>query len=181
MLKKKKNKRSLKLIGKRKYDFDITLEKQIYSCLCCSYGAKKAFKKLDVKLKFNSYHEWKQYICDKYKYYCKDDLIEFSRYLNQNIRDAKPFYEFWDLFIPFILTFLAGYGTDKFLGLKFDFLEWSIFPIFSAIIILLLLVIIFVLPLLLLIRQIIIPIFDNNIEENFFKDYKEIIDDMIRK
>lgn len=177
MLKKKK-KRSLNLIGKRKYDFDIKLEKQIYSCLCCSYGAKKAFKKLDAKLKFNSYHEWRQYVCNKYKGYHKKELIEFSRYLNQNMRNIRPLKEFWDLFVSIILTVLFTIGADKLLNFHLDYIKGSLL---NFVIIYLLLLIIFVSPILMLIRQIIIPIFDNNIEENFFRDYKEIIDDMIDK
>lgn len=165
---KKKNKRSLNLIGKRKYDFDITLEKQIYSCLCCSYGAKKAFKKLDAKLKFNSYHEWRQYVCNKYKGYHKDELIEFSRYLNQNMRNIRPLQEFWDLFVSIILTVLFTIGADKLLNFHLDYIKGSLL---NFVTIYLLLLIIFVSPILMLIRQIIIPIFDNNIEENFFRDY----------
>lgn len=174
---KKKNKRLLSLLGKRKYDFDITFEKQIYSCLCCSYGAKKAFKKLDAKYKFNSYHEWRQYICNKYKSYHKDELIEFSRYLNQNMRNIRPLQESWDLFVSIILTVLFTIGADKLLNFHLD-IKGSLL---DFVIIYLLLLMFFVSPILLLVRQIIIPIFDNNIEENFFKDYREIIDDMISK
>lgn len=176
MQKKKKNKRSLNVIGKRKYDFDITLEKQIYSCLCCSYGAKKAFKKLDNEFKFNSYQQWKQYICNKYEHYSREDLIEFSRYLNQKIRDIKPIYEIWDLFFPVILTVIMTYGIDKLF--KFEF---SGLPFLTFLIMKLFLIIIFVIPLLLLIRQILLPMFDNSLEENFLHDCKEIIDEIIDK
>lgn len=181
MCKRKKKKRSLKHIGERKYNFDITLEKQIYSCLCCSYGSKKAFKKLDDKLKFNSYKQWMQYVCNKYENYCKEDLIEFSRYLNQHIRNIKPFREFWDLFFPIVLTVLFSYGLDKFLEIKFHFEKLSFFTFLSILIIFLLLLIFIVLPLIFFIRNILLPIFDNDIEENFFKDYKEIIDEIIKK
>lgn len=175
MLKKKKYTRSLELVGKRKYDFDSTLEKRIYSCLCCSYGAKKAFKKLDDKLKFSSYQQWKQYVFNKYEYYCKDDLIEFSRYLNQNIRNSKPYSEYWKIMLSVLLTISLTIILDAFLNIHFKSTGLILWVVIITVMLIL------VMAIVVIIMQTLGPMLENNTEEYFYRDYKEIIDEMINK
>lgn len=176
MRKNNKKTRKLPLIGKRRFGFDIQFEKNIYCCLCCSHGSKKILKKLDSEFIFNSYHQWKQYIKDKYAFYDKKDLIEFSRYLNQNIREIKPICEFWNLFIPVILTILLTYSVNEIIRPVF---AKTLFSFWSVIIIFLVLMVLIFLPLIIFTWHVYLPLIDNNIEENFFKDYKEIIDELI--
>lgn len=173
----RKKKRTLRAIGQRRYNFDFTLEKNIYSCLCCSYGAKKAFKKLDDEYKFNSYQEWEQYVHKKYKNYCKSDLIEFSRYLNQNIRNINPIHDIYNLMFSVMITAVLTYILSVFLKVEYKH-ENVLSSLFIGIFYFLLIIFVVIL-LIIFIWQFIIPIFDNNIVENFLEDYKEIIDRMI--
>lgn len=66
----------------------LIIEQSIYYYVCCIKGKGRALRKLDKELEFELYLEWKQYIFDKYK------SIEFSRYLNQKIRNIKSDYEY---------------------------------------------------------------------------------------
>lgn len=104
MFKKKEIKRSLVLIGKQKYDFDIELEEMIYRYLCCKHIKKRILKKMDNKYKFESYKQWKKYIHNKYARYSLDELVEFSKYLNLKIRNIKPFHQYWNLILPIVIT-----------------------------------------------------------------------------
>lgn len=102
MLKKNRRKRTLKVIGEECYKFDFELEEMIYRYMCCKQKRKN---KLDEKLKFESYHQWKQYVRGKYEKYEDYHLTEFSRYLNQNIRDKNNFAEYDKSVITVIITF----------------------------------------------------------------------------
>lgn len=82
-------------------------------------------------LRFETYQQWKQYVCNKFINYRTEELMEFSRYLNYEKRSTRP--------MLFILL-----------------LSFSIIKMMY-------------------------PIFDNNIDENFYADYKEIIDDVIKE
>ncbi len=177
IFKKKKQKRTLDTIGKEEYNFDFQLEKDIYQNLCCIRIKKKVIKKLEQKnLKIYTYSEWKQYIYNKYKNYNEAQLLEFSKYLNQRIRNVKPFREVWDLFVTVIMTFVFVEGGKALIG------KLESFKSNDDIIIKYLIALIFiVITIFWVIRQVIIPKLDNDIEEHLYKDYKEIIDGMINK
>lgn len=177
IFKKKKTKRSFKSIGKEEYNFDFQVEKDIYQNLCCNRVKKKVIEMLEQKnLKFYTYSEWKQYIYNKYKNCNRAQLLEFIRYLNQGIRNVKPFREVWDLFVTVIMTLVFVEG-GKALIEKLESLKSN-----DDIIIEYLTVLIFiVITIFWVIRQVVMPILDNDIEKHLYKDYKEIIDEMIKE
>lgn len=175
MINKRKSGRTLDNIGIRWYDFDFQLEKNIYCYLCCDKMKKRKLKKLDEKLKFVSYSQWKQYICDKYKNYNKDELMEFSRYLNQRIRNIKPSGEFIRLLFSAIITLVVTKMVEVFYLIDTTGLN-SMLSIFIMEFILIFFVVI---PVILFLIETFIPIREDNIDENLLKDYKEIIDEIL--
>ena len=58
---------------------------------------------------FETYGEWKSYVCKKYNDFTDEKLNEFSHFLNQTIRNAGSECAYWKLIIPVILTL----WTDK--------------------------------------------------------------------
>lgn len=148
----------------------------IYNNLCLRRVSNKELKKIDNTLKFTTYSEWKQYIYNKYKDYDKEFLSEFSRYLNQGIRNMQPIREYSTLFFPIIIALATNELFKKALEIN------DILSDFSALVnIVIGLILIFILygTFFYIILTISRPIWDNNIEENMYKDYKEIIDEML--
>lgn len=176
MIKFRKNKKTLKLIGKRWYDFDFVLERNIYCYLCCIRVKSRKLRKLNKELKFESYQQWNKYVRNKYEKFDKDSLSEFSRYLNQGIRNVRPDHEYWIIAATVILTVILTGLCDIFLKLKISFDGLSVI---SLIVVSFLLEFFMVIPIIFVIFQTIKPIFDSSVDENFLKDYKEIIDVII--
>lgn len=64
-------------------------EKVIYAYLCKDKLDKEQKKLLTDEMKFENFHSWEQYIINRYKAYSKPSLIEFSKFLNKKLREAK--------------------------------------------------------------------------------------------
>lgn len=178
MIKGKKAGKTLDEIGKRRHDFNFKSEKIIYYYLCCKYIKKKELENLNDDLKFEEYGKWKNYICNKYQNYSKDKLIEFSRYLKLMIRNIKPSHEYWTImataYISMVFTMVINIAMGKHMDLS-NSSAWII------LLITILLEALFIIFLIFLIVKIMHPIYDNHSEENFLRDYKEIIDDIIKE
>ena len=174
MIKGKKAGRTLDEIGKRWYDFDFKSERVIYCYLCCCKIKEKHFardiRKLDEKLRFETYQEWKQYVCNKYYNYRTEELSEFSRYLNQKIRNERPINEGVSILLAALTTLIFTEIFDSFLY-TYEKINIKIVWLIGCIV--------FLPPMAYGIAKILSLMFDNNIEKDFFEDYKEIIDEMI--
>lgn len=175
MRKSKKMKRSLDSIGKRWHEFDFNLERNIYRYVCCAKMNWKTAWRLDKNLKFETYQQWKNYIINKYENVDKDMLIEFSRYLNQNARNLKPTHEYWVMAATAVLTLALTKMVDAFLYAQMDSKG------ISAIVTVVVFEIFVVIFLAIIVIQTMKPIFNNNVDEYFLRDYKEIIDELITK
>lgn len=175
-IKNKKSKRSPKERGKRWYNFDFQFEKAIYDYLCCKRVKKKMLRKLDEDLKFESYQQWKQYVVDRYQKLSVAKLTEFSRFLNQEIRDLKPSHEYWSIMGSALMAVIFSNVIDVALRTKVDFKG---IPVWGIFIIITLVEIVTVLVVLFCIVQTMNPIFDNSASEGLLRDYKEIIDGII--
>lgn len=173
----RKYNKNFKNLGKSRYNFEFELEKIIYSNLCLLRVKKKELKKIVNMLEFNTYFEWKQYIFNKYKNYDKEYLLEFSRYLNQGIRNIQPGREYLDMFIPFILTF----SITELLRQLFEINNILSDISGKSSVICLLILIFWLTSFFYIIWSTLMPIWNNNIEENMFIDYKEIIDELIEQ
>lgn len=176
MIKRRRAKKSFDEMGKRWYDFDSQLEKAIYSHLCWTRVKRKISRKLTEDLKFHSYQQWKCYIYDKYQAYDKEKLDEFSRYLNQNIRNTKPSLKYWAIMATALITIAFTSLIDRIINIKLS----ADIPIWGMIILVLVGEIFFILLLFSVIIQTMYPIFDNSADENLYEDYKEIIDEIMR-
>lgn len=170
---RKKNKRTLNYIGENFYHFNYGKEKLIYKYVCYERLKKKELKKINSNQKFDSYLQWKLYICNKYKDYPKNKLLNFSRYLNQRVKRAKPFKEYTSIFITACLSCLITELVDTLIKTE----DLSDYPLWSKIFCLL---IVFI-SMFYIIYEMIKSMSDNNFKENFFNDYKEIIDEMLNK
>lgn len=178
MIKRKRTEKTLDEIGKRWHDFDFKSEKTIYLYLCCKHIKRRELRNLNDDMKFKEYRQWKQYICNKYQNYSKDKLIEFSRYLKLMIRNIKTSHEYWSIMATTYLSMVFTMVINIAMGQHMDLSNNSAWIILLVTILLEALFIIF---LIFLIVKMMRPIYDNHFEENFLRDYKEIIDDILEK
>lgn len=180
MIKCKKAGKTLDEIGKRRHDFNFKSERIIYSYLCCNRNRiiNKELRNLSNDLKFEEYLQWKNYICNKYQNYSKEKLFEFSRYLNLRIRNIKPSHEYWNIMATALLSAVFALVLNAAIEIHLDFSNDTIWIILLVIIFLEILITISIAY---IIIKIVYPIFDNHFDENFLRDYKEIIDDIIKE
>lgn len=176
MKKHKKNRKTLKGIGKRWYDFDFGLERNIYCYLCCIRVKSRKLPKLNKELKFESYQQWNKYVRNKYENFDKDILIEFSRYLNLRMRNISPDHEYWSITATVVLTVFLTSLFDKVFSQHINLEGLSGI---SAIVVILILELFVAIPIIFVIVQTMKPIFDSSVDDNFLRDYKEIIDQLI--
>lgn len=172
----KRNKKDINEIGHKCYDFDFEQEKTIYCYLCCIHVKNKNIRKLSDELKFDMYQQWKDYVYNKYKDYKSSRLIEFSRYLNNRIRNISPCKEYLNIIFSCYITVAFTIICDRFL--QFYLSTTEVHNTSHNIISIVVTVVAFV-GFYNIIKVPCIPIIDNNIEENLFRDYKEIIDEII--
>lgn len=173
---RKKEKRTLNEVGKNNYEFDYRQEKNAYMYLCCIRMKKKNRKTLCEDRKFNTYKRWREYIRNKCADYSDDRLKEFSRYLNQDLRKTKPAREYWSLLGPIVLTMIIAKLPDIIEGMiKVDL---SSLPLLGKVFYMIL-VGIMMSSVVYCIWSMVKPIWDNNVDEHFFSDYKAIIDELI--
>lgn len=169
----KNQKRTFNNIGKQNYDFDINLEKDIYSYLYAL--RRKQNKSLDEKVKFERYREWKQYIEKKYENFDSNRLMEFSKYLNCALGDEKSTNSYWTICIPIILTILFTKMLEMINEL--NAIEFDGEVIYAIVFIIIVLIFILVSTIYMLCK-IVTPLFEGNIRETMLLNYKEIIDCM---
>lgn len=180
MIKSKKAGKTLDEIGKKWHDFNFKSERLIYSYLCCNRSRliNMELRNLNKDLKFEEYRQWKQYICNKYQNYSRDKLIEFSRYLKLMIRNIKPNHEYWIIMATALLSIVFTMVINVTIELNKQF---NINSDWIKILITILSGILFILFSAYLIIKIVYPIFDDYFDENFLRDYKEIIDEIIKE
>lgn len=182
--KKKIYRRNLEYIAKNNYKFDIKLERKIYSYLSC-YKMKKTFiNSIKDEFKFDSYKKWKDYICNKYETTNIETLEEFSRYLNQQIRNTKSNYDYWLMIIPIMLTLVTTKLFDIFMEIDYSTISSEFenpIVIVAGYIFLMLLIAFFSFAFgIFIVKQTIKPLIDTDVDYYLYVDYKEIIDELIR-
>lgn len=176
MFHKKELKKDIKKIGKDKYKFDYEKELLVYKYVCCKRIKKRELEKLTNNQKFDCYLYWKQSICERYKDYNYEELLNFSRYLNQRIRNEVPNKEYSRIYIPVILSLGITSIYNVIVNTKFDLFDCSTcIKIGIAIIYVLLITV----SLFFVVWFTYNPLYENNDEENLLIDYKEIIDEIL--
>lgn len=177
----RKNIKRINDIGIREYEFNYEQEKDIYCNLCFKKLKKKRESELDETLRFNYYVEWEGYIYNKYQDYDIVKLQEFSRYLNQRIRNAKPSHEYWKLCAPVLLTLLITEFPEiiKNIG-EINFSE--LFAQSAIVIVVVFLAFVMLIGLIIFeVYQMMTLLWDDNTKKYFLLDYKKVIDKIIKK
>lgn len=169
----KKEKRSNN-IRKNAYDFDLKEEEKIYKYVCGRMTNREK-KKMSENNKFTSYGCWKKYIVDKYEDYSYERLVDFSHFLNQKIRNIKLEDDYWIILIPVTLAIIL----DKFMNEFTEIMNMEINSILHGIINLFAISIVLVMVIF-MIAKLGIQLVKVREQENLYKDYKEIIDEMIK-
>ena len=156
------------------YKFDESYEMNIYKYLCCRKMKKKIKEKMDNDIKFITYHQWENYIQNKYKNLNKYELKEFGHFLNLKSRNLKPEYEYWRIVIPTLFTIISEKVFDALINI-------GIIKISSILQFIVQLVIIIGVGTISarVIALIAKNIWDVSDKSNFYYDYKEIINNMI--
>lgn len=165
-----------KKVGNR-YDFNAQQEKIIYEHANGKRIRKKEQEKLNDAFKFEGYSAWKKYILNKYVGYDKAFMVDFSRFLGQRIRAKKPSQEYWNIIMPILLTIVF---TSVFeMLVETPKIDVSEVPLWMLILVAVVTGVAVAICLGLIIWKTMEFIWDNNEQENFYVDYKEIIDEII--
>lgn len=166
-------------VGKNKYEFNSNEELSIYKYLICrSLRGKKEKELKDKEALFDYYSDWKNYVINSNKDKDEKKLEEFSRHLEQRIRNEQVVSKYIGLTIPILLTaFLTtilGELPDIF-NIDYSQVPWGV-RVF---------VFFFILLVIGLVGYMFIDFFNDLINyqtrENLFIDYKKVVDEMIQK
>lgn len=169
--------------GKDTFHFDKEEEFLKYKYLCCCDLKRREWKKCCNECMPYSYFQWKESIRQKYMMYDAEQLEEFRRYLVLGIRDREVFREanniIFAAFVSSAFASLMGNIIMQLVG-KVANAENSIelLMIKTVFIVAILFV---VLAMLAVIYFTVVPIHKNNLEQNMFRDYKEIIELLIKE
>lgn len=97
--------KSLSKIGENKFGFIVQEEVNIYKYLVCRKLRKRDIEKLREKgVLFNYYSEWEGSVINAHKSDDEEKLKEFSRHLEQRIRNEQIISQYIALAIPILLT-----------------------------------------------------------------------------
>lgn len=117
---------------------------------------------------------------ERYKQYPKVYLTNFSRYLNQCIRNIEPSTKTWDIYVPVLIALLLENILDailKFEGMKLEVTTFKEVIFFAGVCMFALLGGFALVGW--CINSFIKPIWEKDIEKNFLYDYKKEIDKLI--
>lgn len=170
--KRKVLKGKLDILGEEQHEFIREKEFKIYAYRCRSLKIKKC---KDVSEKFDTYGEWKEYVQKKYASFGKNELIDFSRYLNLRINNLNPGREYNGIVIPIVVAVIVNKLIEFLVGITEQNMSLG-WPIIVFVIVGTFLIIMgFAYSLM----SVVAPIWNDNLEKNFFLEYKEIIDERI--
>lgn len=176
MIKRKREKRISDNIGKTQFNFDIQLERGIYSYLYGIRASKNSKKFLDEQFKFCFYSDWKKYIQNKYKNYDCEKLNNFRKYLCQKIRNEKPAFEYWKMSIPVLMSVIISQLTEmirNILNIRYSTTSFFIVATWLSVII------VMILPVIYIVYSLIAVLWDSNADKDLLEDYIEVIDILI--
>lgn len=170
------HKNCIKELGKERFDFDYKEELIKYKYLC---GVK--IKRREYVQGVNScfpysYQQWKDYIVKKYGIYSKNQLEEFSRYLELGVRDNNTARELQGIVFAALLSsmFAILFGN-----IILPFAE-EVNSIWGLLALIILLGVLVVPEMLLFIYVVYKPIRNRNLEEEMYSDYQKIINEIIK-
>lgn len=157
--------------------FDMKKERAIYDFLCKEKINKKQKKLLTKETEFRDYDSWKQYIVTKYQVYPKKNLLEFSKFINLLLRDAKKYNSYQQsVCIAGITVVLTLFINELFKTIFLFINEGALILVLGTIF----LAISFILLLLFFVTRMYNNYGFESKKINFLIDIKEIIDDLIK-
>ncbi|MBP3610591.1 MAG: hypothetical protein J6J42_09675 [Lachnospiraceae bacterium] len=104
-----------------------------------------------------------------------DKLKEFSKYLNHLGRNMKPISEFANPYISAILSTFFSYIFTSLLNDEKQ-KKWILEIVIYLVVLILTIIFVFLCA-----KMLLKLLFDNSMEENLCKDYKEIVDELIEE
>lgn len=170
----------IRTLGKENYGFNFEAELEGYKFLCGRQVNRKSYMLLINDARYSSYDSWSRGIQERYKQYPKEYLTNFSRYLNQCIRNIEPSTKTWDIFVPVLIALFLENTLDvilKFEGMEFEATTFKEVVSFAGVCMFALLGVLALVGW--CINAFIKPIWEKDIEKNFLYDYKKEIDKLI--
>lgn len=171
----------LKAIGKDNFEFDYEKELEGYKFLCGKKVKKDNYVLLRNDERYSSYSKWKGSIVKQYKNCSNEFLVNFSRYLNQGLRNTKPNQKVNEMIITALVAFFFTFLLNIILKFKVEKFDISSFFVAKLIIAIVLVIIACVCLVAYVMNIMITPIWEQDTVRCFWKDYKEIIDQIIQK
>lgn len=179
ILKRDKRKSFIKANGIKNYGFNFKKEFNKYLFLCGERIKKSQWKKLDDNDKFYTYEQWETSIKTKYSVYSIKALEQFYKYLNHCQRKVQPDKEFINPYISALFTLIMTFFVTVLCAKTISEEQFSLDCEFLIKFVLLLIIVSVILS---LVIKLGIKSFTNkSIEYDFYSDYKEIIDNIIKE
>lgn len=162
--------------GLEDFDFDYRKELSIYYFVKGERLSRGRMKLVDGEKKFNTHEEWKNYIKKKYNRLSVNELEEFRKYIQHVKRRRQPVLDFSSSYFSSILSVFGSYlVTEKFVDVK---PETEKIIAFIAYVILFMVIFITIACLL---KACISSLTADGVENGFFTDYQEVMDEMINE
>lgn len=176
MVKRKNRKSFIHENGVENYDFDFNKEIRMYLFFCGEQMTREQWKLLQEDEKIYSYKEWESYVKNKYSNYPVEGLKEFSRYLNHRLRKTSPAREFISPCVSALFSCILTFYVTEIFNIGFGNLALIVGAIAIFVI-----AVCFFSNIGWFVIKFAELFWNNSIKENFFKDYKEIIDNIIKE
>lgn len=173
MMKKEKKH---KYVASDWYEFDEEKEKNIYLYVSGKKLKKRVEKNMDENVKFKFQSQWECYVKNKYRDFSDEKLKNFYYFLNQRGRNIKPVHDYCIMVFPVMLTLIFDkvYVYIQSMGnIKID----SGWDIVVGIVMYLAMMAVCLFAICKLLKE----VFKTSEPEYFLKDYKVIIDNMIKE
>lgn len=175
-----KRKNCIKEIGLEEFKFDYGKELSIYLFAKGEYLIPKRMKIIDIEKRFNSHEEWRNYIRDKYKFFSKNKLEEFRRYLVHKERRHRPIAEFTGPYISALLSAFMSYFVSYFVTEEIVAVKLEIEPIYKILLFCFAFVVLFS-TFVWVVAGCMKLFISNGVEEGFLEDYMEVITEMLKE
>lgn len=170
-------KNCIKKIGKEKFNFDAEEEFIKYKYVCCAKMERKEWKKCKKYDTSYSYSEWEGKIKEKYSMYSKFQLEEFSKHLELGIRDNNTSREINSIVFAALLSSVLAVIFGNLVLPKIQELK----TVWEFLIFLISILLVITPELVFVIYSVYIPMQNNNLEQEMYSDYKEVIDMLINE
>lgn len=165
---RKNRKKCIHQIGKQKYEFDKTEELLKYKYLCGAKMGRIEWIKCGKRSMPYSFYEWKESIQQKYNPCSIEQLEEFARYLELGIKDNNASKDSANIIFAALASSAMAVTFGKLVEIQSIKLISFIIDVVFAI-----------LALIVIIYCIYFPLYNDNLEKNLYKDYQDIIKQII--